>query len=288
LTLPATLFGTTVRVLRTAAGRRALQLVLLVGGLFLLGFLCGEQAHAAEGTPVAPVARAAPVAPAAPVTAALSETGHPSDSVRTATEHVVTPVRAVAEHVVTPVRTAVNTATRALDEVQAKAAAPSGEPELRLPSLPEVSEPTVPVLPAPDVSEPLPQRHGGDAAHAPSAPGHDTHPDARTQARTAPAAAPVSAAPYGPAAPQASSPAHAPAHRAGVPAAPGHPVPAPTGDPDGVLGKQAADGMSFRHGDAQAVTPADRAPLRLVPGAAARADAPHTRERHRDIPVFPG
>lgn len=34
--------------MRTAAGRRALQVVLLVGGLFALGFLCGEQAHAAD------------------------------------------------------------------------------------------------------------------------------------------------------------------------------------------------------------------------------------------------
>lgn len=38
-----------MRVLRAAVGRRALQLVLLVGGLFMLGFLCGEQAHAADG-----------------------------------------------------------------------------------------------------------------------------------------------------------------------------------------------------------------------------------------------
>ncbi|MFF1700609.1 hypothetical protein [Streptomyces sp. NPDC058252] len=33
---------------RTTAGRRALQVALLVGALFALGFLCGEQAHAAE------------------------------------------------------------------------------------------------------------------------------------------------------------------------------------------------------------------------------------------------
>ncbi|WP_405967742.1 hypothetical protein OG613_27805 [Streptomyces sp. NBC_00015] len=38
-----------LRVLRGAAGRRVVQLALLVGGLFALGFLCGEQAHAAEG-----------------------------------------------------------------------------------------------------------------------------------------------------------------------------------------------------------------------------------------------
>ena len=41
--------------MRTAAGRRALQVVLLVGGLFALGFLSGEQAHAADGAASAPV-----------------------------------------------------------------------------------------------------------------------------------------------------------------------------------------------------------------------------------------
>ncbi|MEV6531515.1 hypothetical protein AB0M86_18260 [Streptomyces sp. NPDC051639] len=47
--------GAALRLLRTAAGRRALQAAVLVGGVFALGFLCGEQAHAADGrTPTAP------------------------------------------------------------------------------------------------------------------------------------------------------------------------------------------------------------------------------------------
>ncbi len=37
--------------MRTAAGRRALHVMLLVGGLFVLGVLCGERAQAAEGVP---------------------------------------------------------------------------------------------------------------------------------------------------------------------------------------------------------------------------------------------
>ncbi|MEU0041370.1 hypothetical protein ABZ063_47515, partial [Streptomyces sp. NPDC006333] len=46
--------GAALRLLRTAAGRRALQASLLVGGVFALGFLCGEQARAADGrTPTA-------------------------------------------------------------------------------------------------------------------------------------------------------------------------------------------------------------------------------------------
>ncbi|MET7603025.1 hypothetical protein ABZS96_10895 [Streptomyces avermitilis] len=53
MTLPAALpfSGAALRVMRKAAGRRALHVVVLVGGLFALGFLCGEQAHAADGTP---------------------------------------------------------------------------------------------------------------------------------------------------------------------------------------------------------------------------------------------
>ncbi|MFJ7076029.1 hypothetical protein [Streptomyces sp. NPDC098781] len=38
-----------MRVPRTAAGRHALQLALLVGGLLAIGFLCGERAYAADG-----------------------------------------------------------------------------------------------------------------------------------------------------------------------------------------------------------------------------------------------
>ncbi len=37
--------------MRTVAGRRALHVALLVGGLFVLGILCGERAQAAEGEP---------------------------------------------------------------------------------------------------------------------------------------------------------------------------------------------------------------------------------------------
>lgn len=326
MTLPATLFGTTVRVLRTAAGRRALQLVLLVGGLFLLGFLCGEQAHAAEGTPTAPVASVAPVS------GLLLETGHSStsggteavpgsrntaqgsvgdatrgsgagagqavadsardtgNSVRAATEHVVTPVLAVTERAVTPVRTVADTTTRSLDGIQAEVPDPSGRPELDAPGLPEVSEPPVLELPVPVPvgPEPLPREHGGGTPYPPASVG-DSHPGGHAKSRTGVAAAPPSAAP-GPFAPLMSSLLALPAaHRVGAPVdASGSPVPAPTGDPEGALGKQAADGTSFRHGDAHAVTLADRAPLRLVPGAAALVDAPHTRERHRDIPVFPG
>jgi hypothetical protein len=44
--------GAAVRVLRIAAGWRALQLVLVVGGLFAIALLCGERAYAADGVSV--------------------------------------------------------------------------------------------------------------------------------------------------------------------------------------------------------------------------------------------
>ncbi|MEU6911983.1 hypothetical protein [Streptomyces olindensis] len=63
----------------------------------------------------------------------------------------------------------------------------------------------------------------------------------------------------------------------------------PGGRPDGALGNRAlADNSTPRHGDVHAVTPDDRAPLRLVPGAAARSYAAGPRDRHRDVSAFPG
>ncbi|MGI5428104.1 hypothetical protein [Streptomyces sp. CA-179760] len=52
MTSSAALSGAVVRVLRAAAGRRALQVALLVGGVLVLGLLCGERAYAADGVRV--------------------------------------------------------------------------------------------------------------------------------------------------------------------------------------------------------------------------------------------
>ncbi|MFV0134111.1 hypothetical protein ACLGIH_12850 [Streptomyces sp. HMX87] len=83
------------------------------------------------------------------------------------------------------------------------------------------------------------------------------------------------------------SPAHGDEGRA----APPLPAPAPhapPGDPDGELANRAAaDNGTPRHGDAHAVTLDHRVPLRLAPGAIARAEAAETRDRYRDIPVSP-
>ncbi|MFF7971719.1 hypothetical protein [Streptomyces sp. NPDC007905] len=259
-------------MLRTAAGRRALQLAFLVGGLFMLGFLCGEQAHAAEGAPVSPVRPVVPAHPVVPVTSVLPAAG-PQDAVRAVTERVATPVRDV-----------VHTASQVLEETRAKAPTPPAGPAVPLPKLPEGCEPPVHPLPAPVTPEPRPHRHDSTAPAA-----VQSH-QARTGTRAAVPAQPTATG-YGPHLTRAvhvlQAPAHAAAHPATAPVGAPSP-PQPTGDPDGVLGKQAVDGTASRHGDAHAVTPDGRAPLRLLPGTAARVDAPRTRERHRDIPVFPG
>ncbi|MFD5862107.1 chromosomal replication initiator protein DnaA [Streptomyces chartreusis] len=55
MTWPAALPGAAVRFLRIAAGRRALQLVLVAGGLLAIGLLGGERAYAADGSGGVPV-----------------------------------------------------------------------------------------------------------------------------------------------------------------------------------------------------------------------------------------
>ncbi|MGW5425678.1 hypothetical protein ACWET9_00450 [Streptomyces sp. NPDC004059] len=287
MTFPAALLGTTVRVLRTAAGRRALQLVLLVGGLFALGFLCGEQAHAADGAPV-------PTRATSVRSVGAAGHGDVGRAVRTATHRVATQAHTVGGQAATPVREVLTTVSRTVDtvgtveETAARAVVDkprTSAPSLPLPGLPHGTDVPVDLAPEPESTAPRPQRSGGTAASVATERQKQRH--ARVQGRTA-AGAPVRAAVFGPeAAPVPRPAAHTVArHGAAALGVPGRPVPA--GDSDGVLGKQAADGSASRHSDAHAVTLDCRAPLRLVPGAAARVDAPRTRDRHRDIPVFPG
>jgi hypothetical protein len=294
LTSPAVLPGAAVRVLCTAPGRRALQLALLVGGLLALGFLCGQQAQAAEGAPSTPsltsvvtqkvplrdvvtphrvppgtrkpLTRAVPVVPVVTVAPVVDGVG---EVVRSVTGTVTTPV------------------TTALTDTLAETVRQVTElPVVRVPQLPVVSEPPVESAPAPVTPGPAP---GPAQSRTPVA--HDTgHETSRTETE----AAATTTESYGPritAVTLTSDKAvhvggHRAAHAARAAGAPEHRAPA--GDPDGVLGKAAVDGTASRHGDAHVVTFADRAPLRLVPGAAARLDAAGTRDRYRDIPLFPG
>ncbi|MDT0570445.1 hypothetical protein RM704_23760 [Streptomyces sp. DSM 3412] len=124
--------GAALRMARVAAGGRLVRVALLVGGLFVLGVLCGERASAADGTPdarplltavtqhvVRPLTEqaAGPVDDTAvqPVTDSLPRRASDPDSPavtdpgsrpvtdpgsRPVTEHLVRPV---TEHVVRPV-----------------------------------------------------------------------------------------------------------------------------------------------------------------------------------------
>ncbi|MEU7055271.1 hypothetical protein [Streptomyces sp. NPDC046197] len=398
---PAALPGAAARVMRTAAGRRALQLGLLVGALFALGFVCGEQAHAAEGVPTVtsagtgvpsrsvdgvrglagdavahalnsperPAAHGVP-APEAEgdhspkgtepnldtanlnaakidtadfTTAKLNAAGfkEPSlhaPSLRTskgneglppqgsatgirltdpnphtdtdtdtgAPRTVLSVVRPVAGSgvasvtglAVRPVGDLVQVVTDGLAEARASVPAhvpalpslpalpalPSGpgSPALPLPGLPGRCELPGRLLPAPVTS--LPQRPG--SAHSPSSGRKAASGQSGTTARTAvtATAGPRLAVPVGAVDVDAFAPAHrapraehTPAHRS------------PDGDPSGAVGNlSTTDTGTSRHGDAHAVTLNDRAPLHLLPGAAARVDAAGIRDRQRDIPVFPG
>ncbi|UXY29420.1 hypothetical protein [Streptomyces sp. HUAS TT20] len=318
MTSPAVQPVTGVRVLRTAAGRRALQLGLLMAGLFALGLLCGERAHAAEGTPpgtsAASVTSAASTASVAPVSSVVTDVTDAAQAApwKAATKSVVgavaasvtTPVTASVEHTgrrvaaavptvdqgavasvtrraTRPVGDLVGAVTRQLGTVRGKLPALPASPSL--PGLPGMSELPGRLLPAPVTSAPGTTHDG--AARPAAVSGEDVR---GTTARTP---KPVRSGAYGPdlsaATPAPRSVVHADGRRAAAPGtAPSSP--APTGDQGGAPGRSAVDNGSPRHGDANAVTLNDRAPLRLAPGAAARVDAAGTRDRHRDIPVFPG
>ncbi|MER6471398.1 hypothetical protein [Streptomyces collinus] len=303
-------------MLRTAAGRRALQLGLLVGGLFVLGFLCGEQAHAAAGAPTAVTGRGATPVRDVVRTASGALEGTRTEVSALPTLPAVPPVHLPAlppaptvhlptvphlpalPHLPAPPHLPALPTTPLPTLPHPRTSPATPEPAPRPPSAPRPDVPEGSGLPArpspspdaPTASASRPERDGGTAAAA--GPAHRV----RTEARTAVGAHP-SATAHGPQTPRAAARApEAPARAAARPAtAPvalptGAPAsPRPTGDPDGVLGKQAADAPAPRHGDGRAVAPERRAPLWLRPaGTAARAGAPRTRERHRDVPVFPG
>ncbi|MGV9695362.1 hypothetical protein ACWDTR_06375 [Streptomyces sp. NPDC003470] len=321
----AALPGAALRVMRTAAGWRALRLALLVGGLLVLGVLCGERAQAAEGAPsvrgavdqvldavpldLAQTARTAGAPPAAPdarpgrgagpavLDGLRPVTGH---AVRTVTDQVVRPVGDVVAAVTEELGTAVRVEVPPLEALPQPAPSLPTDPSLPTPPSP----PSAPTLP--DLST-LPDRSGPPVRPAPGArePGPATAPDTglaesgTSDARPASGTRPVSGAPaisaglaFGPGLDrdgEAGVAAHDDAR--GVPAGPHAHAPAhraPTGDADGALGTGAdADAGPPRHADAHAIAPHHRVPVRLVPGAVVHTEAPDTRERYRDIPVSP-
>ncbi|WP_327718912.1 hypothetical protein OG381_28505 [Streptomyces sp. NBC_00490] len=324
MTWPAALSGAALRSLRTAAGRRALQVALLAGGLFALGFLCGGQASAAEGIPTTTVTSGtAPADPAdgvrsltsgaverlakppaepevphtAPRTDTLPTSVDPAsvdDKVfRPVTEQVVGVVDGVVDgKVLQPVGDLVNTVTEQLGQAQAQMpplpslpSPPVTEPP-GLPTFPEL--PTLPGLPALP-GQTLPGQAPPATTPQPASPVTDSPQGDVVGRRSGKAAA--TAAFYGPLS-VAGSPTTGAAAKTGgqrvVQGAHASVAQTPGDDQSGALGNRpTADSGSSRHGDAHAVSLNHRTAVRLVAGAAVRADAFETRDRHRDIPVSP-
>lgn len=324
MTWPAALSGAALRSLRTAAGRRALQVALLVGGLFALGFLCAGQASAAEGIPTTTATSGAvpadpvdgvrsltsgavgrlakpPAEPETPHTAPRTDTlptpvnPTPVDDkvLQPVTEQVVGVVDGVVDgKVLQPVGDLVDTVTDQLGQAQAQMpplpSLPS-PPVTEPPGLPELPElPTLPGLPALP-GQTLPGQTPPATTPQPESPVADSPQGDVVGRRSGRAAA--TAAFYGPPSVAGSPATGAAAKTGGHRAVQGAHAPVaqtPGDDQSGALGNRpTADSGSSRHGDAHAVSLNHRAAVRLVAGAAVRGDAFETRDRHRDIPVSP-
>ncbi|MGN9814339.1 hypothetical protein ACTMUQ_03190 [Streptomyces sp. SD11] len=298
---------------RGAAGRRVLHVLLWVGGLFVLGLLCGQQAHAADG--VAPAK-----GPVELVRSVKSSGGPSTDSdsrpVADEVQRVVRPViedvvRPVTGHVVQPIGDLVDQITDGIaDGIGEGVVEQPGPPQWwpsvpQLPTLPGVPElpelPESPGLPLPEVpgqtlpagSVAEPQQSGGasDQGQAAEKQAADKQSGGESGADGAAVYGPRFAGGAVAAGDDVRGHGHTRSARntqvTGAVQAPVHQV--PDGDPAGALTRHfAVDNGSPRHGDAQAVTLNERARPTLVPGAAADVTAAGPRDRHRDIPAFPG
>ncbi|MGW1614145.1 hypothetical protein ACWCQZ_32860 [Streptomyces sp. NPDC002285] len=241
---------------------------------------------------------------------------HPTDDqvLRPVTERVI---QGVGHRVVAPVADVVEPVTGGLAEVQAQMPPLASLPTLpALPALPTAPEspawPSWPSRPGLEFPEfPLPELPGAGLPGFPDVPGFPAPPGQTLPAPGAETPHPVTEVPaavggpgdkgrtgreavvvdYGPRFVADVAASHASTSGGARTTAPSHyaPVPqAPVDHPGGVLGNRSAgDNNSSRHGDAHAVSLNGRAPLRLVPGAAARVEADEIQDRHRDIPVSP-
>ncbi|WP_406104567.1 hypothetical protein OG698_20475 [Streptomyces sp. NBC_01003] len=68
----------------------------------------------------------------------------------------------------------------------------------------------------------------------------------------------------------------------------GSPAPAPAFPSGSAVGQSAGDGSTTRHSDLAAAAFGSGGTARLLPGATASSHAAPTRDRHREIPEFPG
>ncbi|MFF9170016.1 MULTISPECIES: hypothetical protein [unclassified Streptomyces] len=201
--------GAAVRVLRAAAGRRALRTALLLGGLFALGLLCGQRAHAAEPAPAGTLTR---TAPAGSLTSATAPAASPATATATATATAKTKATAVAAVTVTDAETAHLHPTAPVTSLPARLDLPSlpaqqtlpvqqtppTQPSLPEPSLPDASLPAPPLpapsMPAPPVMPAPPAMPGAPAL--PALPSLPSVPDG-PQLPTLPGAGDTAGAPGG-------------------------------------------------------------------------------------------
>ncbi|MEU9580469.1 hypothetical protein [Streptomyces chilikensis] len=176
-----------------------------------------------------------------------------------------------------PVPTAASVLS-ALPSLPTPAALPALSALSALPGLP-----CLPALPAPPALPAVPGAPGGPTS--PAVPGDVPAVGPGTTARCAVDAAEQPLLPRG----SRPVPQESGDGRAATGAVPLPADRTPAGDPSGLPASTAsADNGNPRHCDAHAVTSDARPPLRLRPGAAAGDDAAGTRDRHRDVPVFPG
>ncbi|WP_142214114.1 hypothetical protein [Streptomyces sp. SLBN-118] len=269
MTAAAACSAAVLRVLRrAAAGRRALRVMLFLGGLLTLGLLCGGQAHAAELPEPTAATEMAAMPANARVSVAPSPQQAPVRELRSAGRSAQ-PVRVVAQPVVGTVRPfvrpVIHRLTERLGALTAQALPAHALPgPLPVPLTPAGSDADRMGGPQPVLGRPASVEPGGSSRAATVSTrgqlgSYDTGPD-RLRAEARP-----------------ERPVTAPAQ---VPGEPCHSVP-------GAL-QQSAETHTPRTGDQQAATGAYDRSLALAPDTCgSSADAP-TRERPRDILEFPG
>ncbi|MGA4850759.1 hypothetical protein ACOBQB_32640 [Streptomyces sp. G5(2025)] len=297
-------------------------MALVLGGLLVLlvlGFLFGERAQAAEGVPSRPLERVQSARAAEPVPVAQraeSRPGAAADPVATPVPQAAAP-RHIAEPVVGPGAGAVPVGKPEVPRAELPVdKAVDDAVDVAVDDVTDALRRTPP--PARWIPEPgLPGSGDGEG------PGRDADPAPAPGAMPTPMPTPTpvpgTAAEGGArgedgsvsgrehlaersAGPRAESPHAAggglPGHRVGAHSGAGKavaengagqaPLPAPAA-PGGSLGNATAvDGNASRHGDPHAAALDSRAPVRLLAGPGCPADSAPLRDRHRDVPEFPG
>ncbi|GHB08076.1 hypothetical protein [Streptomyces chryseus] len=284
-----------LRVLRRAGRRRALRVVLFLGGLLAVGFLWGGQAYAVEAPSphrtavatvdaVASLAPAASTAPAVPtVPAAPAVPAHAHLSPKGAVREVVEPAAGVVRGITRPV----GELTDRVAEHRPTLPGIPAPPALPVPDLPVPQAPAMPEVPTPPAGggadspgEPEQTVRQGSGDRASQAAGQDSGTGA-----TAPAAvAEQSVYAYRLPVPQ----------RHDADGGPGRakcgetPVPTPSAPCGDGVRQSAGDGSSARSGDKHAAALTSAARFGPVRGATLPATAAPTYDRPHEILEFPG